>query len=170
MDGPRGADVLYRIGVAKEWLTLGLTVEILLPRNLACARCEGGGCDACGRSGAISLRERTAPNEPLTISLPQQAELREEEGPTLMLRVPNCGGVGALGEARGLLLLSIFAAGESDANVRLVGADSAWDENELQADGSEEIPSYRSRAAMIIILGIAAWAAFYFMLRLAQLV
>lgn len=34
---------------------LGQAVEVVVPRRLVCARCEGGGCDACGRSGAIRV-------------------------------------------------------------------------------------------------------------------
>ena len=34
---------------------LGEPVEIVVPTRLVCARCDGGGCDSCGRSGAIRL-------------------------------------------------------------------------------------------------------------------
>jgi hypothetical protein len=34
---------------------LGSPVDIVVPSRLVCARCDGGGCDSCGRSGAIRL-------------------------------------------------------------------------------------------------------------------
>jgi hypothetical protein len=34
---------------------LGEAIAIVVPSRLVCARCEGGGCDSCGRSGAIRL-------------------------------------------------------------------------------------------------------------------
>ena len=34
---------------------LGSPIAIVVPSRLVCARCDGGGCDSCGRSGAIRL-------------------------------------------------------------------------------------------------------------------
>ena len=50
--GPRGRLI---VDVLDAWLVAGTVLEIVLPARLACARCEGGGCDACGRSGAIRI-------------------------------------------------------------------------------------------------------------------
>ncbi len=49
-DGPRAR---ARITVPAAWADGGSLVEVALPRALECARCDGGGCDACGRSGAL---------------------------------------------------------------------------------------------------------------------
>lgn len=49
-EGPRGR---MTIEVPSAWLIEGATLEVTAPTRLACARCEGGGCDSCGRSGAI---------------------------------------------------------------------------------------------------------------------
>ncbi len=65
----RGPDVVHRIFVPKHWLGARATIEVTLPRNLACAACSGGGCDACARAGALSLRDRGAPAEVVTVSL-----------------------------------------------------------------------------------------------------
>jgi len=50
--GPRGR---LTVAVPEAWLEPGSVLEVVVPARLACARCEGGGCDACGRSGAIRL-------------------------------------------------------------------------------------------------------------------
>ena len=51
-DGPRGR---LTVDLPEAWLDGGSALEIIVPTRLACARCEGGGCDACGKSGAIRI-------------------------------------------------------------------------------------------------------------------
>lgn len=51
-EGPRGT---MTIELPLEWLASGDRVEVVVPTRLTCGRCDGGGCDACGRSGAIRL-------------------------------------------------------------------------------------------------------------------
>jgi hypothetical protein len=53
LDGDVGARARAKIVVPVAWAVEGAVVEVRLPRTLACARCEGGGCDGCGRSGAL---------------------------------------------------------------------------------------------------------------------
>jgi hypothetical protein len=59
-DGPRAR---LTVDVLDTWLEAGRVLEIVVPTRLACARCEGGGCDGCGKSGAIRIpageQERT---------------------------------------------------------------------------------------------------------------
>lgn len=45
------------VDVPESWLEAGTVLEIVVPKRLACARCDGGGCDGCGRSGAIRIDE-----------------------------------------------------------------------------------------------------------------
>ena len=71
-DRPRGPDVEMTLSVPEEWVVEGATIEIELPRNLTCAACSGGGCDACERSGAVSLRGRKDPIELLEFTLPKR--------------------------------------------------------------------------------------------------
>ena len=52
LDDCRGVRAQLRIEVAADWLTAGATLLITCPRRLQCARCDGGGCDECERSGA----------------------------------------------------------------------------------------------------------------------
>ncbi len=51
--GPRGR---LTVDVPEAWLVAGTVLELVVPARLACARCEGGGCDACGRSGAVRIQ------------------------------------------------------------------------------------------------------------------
>lgn len=50
VSGPHG-----KLRIELSSAQLGEEVEVLVPARLACARCDGGGCDGCGRSGALRL-------------------------------------------------------------------------------------------------------------------
>ena len=122
---PRGPDALHRVRVPRDWLDDGATIELELPRNLACAGCEGGGCDICGRAGAITLRGRNEPPELVEVTLP--ARRKGEEPPSsghrgLVLRIPDQGGLPEPGLElpRGVLMLRVVAADEADPAVRRV--------------------------------------------------
>ncbi|MRG95353.1 hypothetical protein [Polyangium spumosum] len=45
-DKPRGRLV---IEVPRGWA--GAVIEVVIPKRVTCARCDGGGCDGCGRRG-----------------------------------------------------------------------------------------------------------------------
>jgi hypothetical protein len=120
-DQPRGPDAKYRVRVAENWLKAGAKIEVKLPRNLECAACDGGGCDACGGSGALTLRGREDPSEYIQVTLPQVKVPPKSGKRGMILRIPESGGY-ASGETelpRGLLLLSLIPDAESDHNVRL---------------------------------------------------
>lgn len=112
--GPRGPDGCHEITVPAAWLLDETRVELVLPRLLGCADCEGGGCDRCERSGAVATRERGEPDELLEVQLPSSAPV--------VLRLPRHGGLptdAALG--RGVLLLTV-RPGEASSGVRRLGA------------------------------------------------
>ena len=120
---PRGPDVLHRIRVPGAWLESGELVEFELPRNLTCAACDGGGCDACERSGAITLRGRNELAEILTVTLPKRVADADSPGRGVVIRIPEQGGLPPLdGEAlpRGLLLLRVEPAEVADPGVSRV--------------------------------------------------
>jgi hypothetical protein len=96
--------VIHRILVPKSWIGEGATVEFELPRHLSCAACEGGGCDVCQRSGALTLRGRSEPSDLVQISLPRSAG-----NEVLLIRIPGRGGLPPEGSElpRGLLLLRV---------------------------------------------------------------
>lgn len=102
LDTPRGPDVVMTVTVPDSWL--GKDVEVELPRNLHCAFCDGGGCDRCERAGAVSIRDRRAQVETLTVRLPDSTQGKE----AICIRIPESGGHSSSeGEGRGHLMLTV---------------------------------------------------------------
>ena len=79
--------MLCSIEVPAAWFEVGATLQILLPRLLPCARCDGGGCDACGRRGAFDQQTAGIANE-VAIVLPVQAP---GSSTAVRLRLPALG-------------------------------------------------------------------------------
>jgi len=120
---PRGPDVLHRIRVPQAWLESGAMVEIELPRNLACAACDGGGCDICERAGAITLRGRHELPELLSVTLPIRKPETDGDARGVVIRIPEQGGLSPQnGEMlpRGLLLLRVEPGEVADPGVSRV--------------------------------------------------
>jgi hypothetical protein len=123
LDVPRGPDVLHRIRVPLAWLEAGEVIELELPRNLSCAACEGGGCDSCNRSGALTLRGRQELPEFLQVTLPVRKPEPDGDERGVVIRIPERGGLPpAEGVAlpRGLLLLRVEVAETADPGVTRV--------------------------------------------------
>lgn len=76
--GPRGRLV---VTVPPDWAEGD--IEIAVPHRLRCEACDGGGCDACKRSGAIAV---DAPDEARKVSLRLPAGL--ERGALVRLVTP----------------------------------------------------------------------------------
>ncbi len=114
VDVERGPDVLHRISVPAGWLSEGATIDVELPRHLSCARCEGGGCDSCQRSGALTLRERDELPGVVSVTLPVSVEAGD-----IVLRIPEAGGLPPpdCSYGRGLLLLRVSVADAPSAGV-----------------------------------------------------
>lgn len=136
MDGPRGPDALHKISVEAGWLEEGATIEFELPRNLACAGCDGGGCSLCGYSGAVSVRGRKEPGEVVQVTLPRAAQPAGAPPSSgkrgVVIRLPEHGGLPEdLSLPRGHLMLSV-KVGEPSPGVSLVEteAPAAQPENE----------------------------------------
>lgn len=53
LDASEGPRARHRVTVPRAWLEEGRGIEVDVPARLGCARCDGGGCDSCGRSGAL---------------------------------------------------------------------------------------------------------------------
>jgi hypothetical protein len=167
VEGPRGPDVLHRIRVRGEWLVTGEVIELELPRNLACAACGGGGCDACGRSGAITLHRRGEPADVVEVTLPVRPAAELEGARPITLRVPELGGLPETGSElpRGVLLLTVVPSAEPDANIRLLRGvpskgppASVVDSDELEARPvSEPRRAGSSRAVAIAALLVVIW-------------
>lgn len=59
-----GARGVLRVNVPPSWVRKGSRITVALPARFECARCSGGGCDGCERSGALR-----APPEPSARSM-----------------------------------------------------------------------------------------------------
>ena len=81
LDACQGARVRLGLDVPAAWLAEGVEIAITAPSRLACARCEGGGCDGCARSGALRAPEDRAARVVL-------ARLPAGSGPAIALRIP----------------------------------------------------------------------------------
>src|SRR5690349_15333748 len=112
-DGPRGPDVQMSLAVPEDWILSGATLEVEIPRNLACAACGGGGCDTCERAGAVSLRGRNDPTETVEVTLRTTSvsdDVPSSRTRRIVVRIPERGGHAAVAELpRGHLLLSVRA-------------------------------------------------------------
>lgn len=154
----------------RSWLLRGETIELSLPRNLTCAACKGGGCDRCERSGAITLRQRGVDAVPIKVPLPQRSDEDLVKEPSMVLRIPEQGGIAPGTDLpRGLLLLQIVAAEHADAGVaksrtsiarRLSGAPAKASPSELEKPESSAQPRTHSPGWQLVFLVIAvAWIA-----------
>jgi hypothetical protein len=156
LDQPRGADVLHKVRVPAAWLDAGACIELELPRNLACAKCGGGGCDLCERSGAVTLRGRKDPAEIVQVTLPRRGDSAELEasGRGIVLRVPERGGISsAADQPRGMLMLTVITADAADPGIRRTGALS---EAEVPA-GAAAASAPRSRVVLVVAIVVALW-------------
>jgi hypothetical protein len=82
LDREAGARAVIELSVPASWLRRGGALELTAPTRLRCAACDGGGCDACGKSGAFRLAD--AP-ERRTVALVLPAHAPER----LRLRLPH---------------------------------------------------------------------------------
>lgn len=118
VDGPRGPDVLCEIAVPAEWFAQGRRLQIDLPGRLTCASCDGGGCDTCGRSGALEVPK---PETPLELTLPISAG----EVGRFRVRIPGLGAdSGDDAVPRGHLMLSVRAGEPVSRGVSALASES----------------------------------------------
>jgi hypothetical protein len=157
---PRGPDALHRIRVPKSWLEQGSVIELELPRNLTCRSCEGGGCDVCERSGAVTLRDRGAPPDLVEVTLPARPQ-----GDSFVIRIPERGGLARAdsGLPRGLLLLRVEPSEGSDpsSSVSKVVPDIPLARRALD-EPAVEAPArpwwvFSLAVAIGLALGLALW-------------
>ena len=58
LDASTGPRARLRVDVPESWLAEGAELSLTVPARLSCARCDGGGCDGCARSGALRAPEQ----------------------------------------------------------------------------------------------------------------
>jgi len=158
---PRAPDACHRVRVPRGWLTEGATIEVVLPRNLTCARCEGGGCDACDRSGAITVRGRADPPDLVPVNLPAG-----ERNTPFVIRIPDHGGLPAEGStlARGHLLLRVEPSSQVDPSVRLFQSREAMARLEsgvrpVDKAGRGKLVTVRPGVALGIVIAVVVVVA-----------
>ena len=166
------------LSVPEDWILTGATLEIELPRNLACASCGGGGCDKCDRSGAVSLRGRNDPAELVEVTL--QSSSVSDDVPSsrtrrIVVRIPERGGHPPSGGAeslpRGNLLLSVRAGPPPPRGVkRLPGPSIPPEEADAPAPAAGTTGPPRVQAGpwwlWPLVVGVAmllllAWVLFH---------
>ena len=160
----------------REWLALGEVIELELPRNLSCAACGGGGCDTCGRSGAITLRRREEPAEVVEVTLPSRPADEQPDSRGITLRIPEQGGLPDPGSdlPRGVLLLTVVPSQEPDPSIKLLRGvpskrppASIVDSDEMPKLLSEAAPKRRI-ALLIVIVVVVLWVLLLIWLRLSR--
>ena len=169
--------MLHRVKVRREWLSVGEVIELELPRNLACATCGGGGCDACGRSGAITLRQRHEPAEVVEITLPSRPDDEQPDSRGITLRIPEQGGLPEAGSdlPRGVLLLTVVPSAEPDPSIKLLRGvpskrppASIVDSSEMPALLTEPAAKRRIPPALVIVVvAVILWVLLLIWLRLS---
>jgi hypothetical protein len=169
--------VLHRVKVRREWLSVGEVIELELPRNLSCATCGGGGCDACGRSGAITLRQRDEPAEVVEVTLPSRPMDEQPDSRGITLRIPELGGLPEPGSElpRGVLLLTVVPSEEPDPSIKLLRGvpskrppASIVDSDEMPVLPIDVAPRRRIPSALIIVIvAVILWVLLLIWLRLS---
>lgn len=147
LEGPRGPDVRHDVTVPASWLHEGAQITLELPRLLACAACQGGGCDKCGRSGAVELRARGAEAERVELELPESEQ-------AVLIRLPRRGGRGGEGEERGHLLLTVSPGERASDGVRQGAAPSR--KERTQAEALAVLPARPAGAPLLAVLALVA--------------
>jgi hypothetical protein len=136
---PRGR---LSIVVPTEWLREGARLEVDLPARVRCDLCDGGGCDACERSGAYRTPEE---RKPLAITLPRVSDDH------FALRLTN-----PFGATEPTLLVVRVAGGlEPSAGVRFVAPNHDVE----PSAGAPQMPSIPQVPAWMIWAIIALVAA-----------
>lgn len=115
----RGLDVLHGIRVPPSWLLHGAEFECTLPRRLRCAHCEGGGCDACERRGAVEISGKDEELRTVVV------RVGKGDGAPVALRLLKQGAASERPSVpRGCLVLQL-TPGEPSSGVREVTAGSS---------------------------------------------
>lgn len=149
--------MVHRITVPSGWLGCGATLCVKLPRTLACALCEGGGCDACERAGAVSLRLPSAEPVEVRVVLPDQNASTGAPPRVVVLRIPNQGGPPAENEdlPHGHLLLRVQPGAAADPSVTLV-TDPTSEEDSIPA--AVERPALLLWFTLAVAIALVTWA------------
>jgi hypothetical protein len=140
---PRGR---ISIVVPRAWLRDGARLEVEVPARLRCDLCDGGGCDACARSGGYRAPE---PRIPIAITLPRVSDDH------LALRVTNPFGDGV----PDLLIVHVAGADLASPGVRYVGPNHDVDPVAGPLATIPKVPAWLPWAILIALAALAGWFA-----------
>jgi hypothetical protein len=88
LDACAGPRARLAIDVPAAWLAEGADLVVTAPARLACARCDGGGCDACGRTGALKTPAEID-DRVLRVRLPSPPSFIDGAPQAIALRIPD---------------------------------------------------------------------------------
>jgi hypothetical protein len=112
LDACTGARARLAVGVPAAWLAEGGELELTAPLRLPCAGCDGGGCDACARSGVLRAAA-DVPARTLRTRIPGGS------AGAVAIRIPRPFGAGCAIEQ---LLLELRPAERPSACIRRIAA------------------------------------------------
>ena len=140
---PRGR---ASIVVPTAWLREGARLQLELPSKLRCDVCDGGGCDACARSGGYRLPDERGK---VALTLPRVTD------DVLALRVTN-----PLGDVSPTLLVVRVAAGlEPSAGVTYVGPNHDFEPSPGRIPKMPQLPSWVNTALLVALTAALALLA-----------
>jgi hypothetical protein len=135
LESIEGGRASLGVRVLASWA--GETCIVTVPRTLRCAPCEGGGCDACARSGAFRLDASRELVVHLPTPLPQN----------LRLRLPTPFGAAS---SVGVLVLDLETASEPTPSCRVLPKPV------LRADDTPRVPAWTYVGFVVLaLIGLA---------------
>ena len=144
LDRSQQARARVSIVVPQAWLREGARLEVDLPSKARCDLCDGGGCDACARSGAYALPDD---RKPIAVTLPRTSD------DFFALRVTN-----PFADVEPRLLVVRVAAGESASNgVRFVAPNH--DVEPTARPGAPRMPRAPSWLWTVLLVTVTAIVA-----------
>jgi hypothetical protein len=147
LDACAGPRARLRVDVPASWLAEGAVLQITAPSRLTCARCDGGGCDACDRSGA--LRSPADPEARLVTATLSGAD--HDADRAVVVRVPR-----PFGADHGIhqLLVEIRVAAVSSSFVTRVAPPPPPSDAAVRAPALLSWPALALAVAAAIVLAL----------------
>jgi hypothetical protein len=140
---PRGR---LSIVVPTAWLREGARLSVELPSRVRCDLCDGGGCDACARSGGYKLPDDRGS---LALTLPRITDDH------LALRVTN-----PLADVQPtMLVVRVAGAHEASAGVAWVGPNHDVEPDRRGVPQLPTIPRWARTAALVVAAAVLALLA-----------
>lgn len=144
LDACDGARAKLALNIDRAWMRDGARLRIAAPKRMPCARCDGGGCDGCDRSGVLRGPD-DAKARALTVELPAD----QPGQTTVVLRLTKPFADDAISQ----LLLHLSPADEADARVTKLSRATAL------APATQGGPRPLIVAALVALAALLGWLA-----------